>query len=367
MKLLLTEIRHNPLLWLLVFVPAVLSADNLGYGTPTLLFVLSILAIVPLAALSSSATEAVAAKTGDAVGGMLSATLGNMTELIVAMTALSAGEYMLTKAAMTGAIVTKTLFVLGLSFLAGGLKHRVQEFNHAGARLQAGQLFLAVIALLIPSAVGTADAVKASAFTQKLSLLLAILLISIYALGLLFSLKTHKEFFGAAVHQGDEDAPWPISLALGTLAGVTVLTAVISGVFVASMQEAAKTLGMTDAFVGFVVVALVGGIPEMVTAISAARKDRLDISVGIALGSATQIAVCLVPVLVLISYVVGPAPMDMQFWPGAVVMMLLATLTATLVTNGGRTAWFVGALIIGVYLTFAMTLYLLPPVGALGR
>jgi Ca2+:H+ antiporter len=262
---------------------------------------------------------------------------------------------------MTGAIVTKSLFVLGASFLLGGLKHRVQEFNRAGARLQAGQLFLATVALIIPSAVGAADAVGAGAFAQNLSLLLAIILISIYGLGLLFSLKTHKDVFGSAEHSEEGEEPWPIGLALGVLGGVTVLTALISDVFVSSMQVAAKTMGMTDAFVGFVIVALVGGIPEMASAFSGARKNRLDISVGIALGSATQIAVCVVPVLVLLSYVVGPAPMTLQFWPGAVVMILIATMTAAFITNGGRSAWFVGVLLIGVYLTFAATLYLLPP------
>jgi Ca2+:H+ antiporter len=362
MNLLLKEIRRNPLLWLLVFVPAVFIAEHLWADSPTLLFVLSILAIVPLAGLSSHATESVAAKTGDAIGGMLNATLGNLTELIIALAALRAGEYMLTKATMTGAIVTKSLFVLGASFLLGGLKHHTQDFNRAGARLQAGQLFLATVALLIPSAVGAADSVNNAAFTQKLSLMLAIVLISIYGLGLLFSLKTHKEFFGSAEHHGEEgNAPWPVSLALGTLVGVTVLTALISEVFVASMQEAAKTMGMTDAFVGFVIVALVGGIPEMAAAFSGARRNRLDLSVGVALGSATQIAVCVVPVLVLLSYVIGPMPMTLQFWPGAVVMMLIATVTATFVTNGGRSAWFIGVLLIGVYLTFAITLFLLPP------
>lgn len=362
MNLLLKEIRRNPLLWLLAFVPAVFIAEQVWADSPTLLFVLSILAIVPLAGLSSHATESVAAKTGDAVGGMLNATLGNLTELIIALAALRAGEYMLTKATMTGAIVTKSLFVLGASFLLGGLKHHVQEFNRAGARLQAGQLFLATVALLIPSAVGAADAVRAGAITQKLSLMLAIVLISIYGLGLLFSLKTHKEFFASADRHGEKGvAPWPIGLALGTLVGVTVLTALISEVFVASMQDAANTMGMTDAFVGFVIVALVGGIPEMAASFSGARRNRLDLSVGVALGSATQIAVCVVPVLVLLSYVIGPSPMTLQFWPGAVVMMLIATVTATFITNSGRSAWFIGVLLIGAYLTFAITLYLLPP------
>jgi Ca2+:H+ antiporter len=362
MNLLLNEIRHNPLLWLLVFVPVVFIAEHARADSPTMLFALSVLAIVPLAALLSRATESVAAKTGDAVGGLLNATLGNLTELIIAVSALRAGEYMLTKATMTGAIVTKSLFVLGASFLLGGLKHHTQDFNRAGARLQAGQLFLATVALLIPSAVGAADAVRTGAFTQNLSLSLAIMLLSIYGLGLLFSLKTHKEFFISPEHDGKEGtAPWPVSLALGTLVGVTVLTALISEVFVASMQDAAKTLGMTDAFVGFVIVALVGGIPEMAAAFSGARKDRLDLSVGVALGSATQIAVCVVPVLVLLSYVIGPSPMTLQFWPGAVVMMMIATITASFVVANGRSAWFVGVLLIGVYLTFAITLFLLPP------
>jgi len=148
---------------------------------------------------------------------------------------------------------------------------------------------------------------------------------------------------------------------LATLAGVTVVVALVSEIFVESVQHAAVTLGMTPAFVGFIVVALVGGAAEMASAFSAARKDRLDLSVGIALGSASQIALFIVPVLVLLSYVIGPSPMNLQFWPSAVIMMLLATLTACLVTAGGRSAWFVGVLILIVYLIFAMTLYLLPP------
>ena len=152
-----------------------------------------------------------------------------------------------------------------------------------------------------------------------------------------------------------------IGLALATLAGVTVLVALVSEVFVDSVQQAAVAFGMTPAFVGFIVVALVGGAAEMASAFSGARKNRLDLSVGIALGSASQIALFVAPVLVLLSYVIGPAPMDLQFWPGAVVMMLIATMTASLVTNSGRSAWFVGVLVLMVYLIFAMTLYLLPP------
>jgi len=283
MNPLLKDIRHNPLLWLLVFVPVVFAAAKLKPDAHTLLFVLSVLAIVPLAVLLSHATESVAAKTGDAVGGLLNATLGNLTELVIAVTALRAGQYMLVKATIAGTIVFNSLFMLGASFFLGGLKHHVQEYNRASTHLQTGLLFLATVALLIPSAVSQADSAAAVAF------------------------------------------------------------------------------GMSPAFVGFVVVAMVGGAAEMASAFSGARKNRLDLSVGIALGSASQIALFVAPVLVLLSYVLGPVPMDLQFWPGAVVMMLIATMTASFVTNSGRSAWFVGVLLLMVYLIFAMTLYLLPP------
>jgi Ca2+:H+ antiporter len=188
-----------------------------------------------------------------------------------------------------------------------------------------------------------------------------VLLIVAYGLGMLFSLKTHRELFASAEHAQDGEAPWPVGLAVATLASVTVLVALVSEIFVESVQAAAEAFGMTPAFVGFIVVALVGGAAEMASAFSGARKNRLDLSVGIALGSASQIALFVAPVLVLLSYVVGPTPMDLKFWPGAVVMVLIATLTASLVTNTGRSAWFVGVLVLMVYLIFAMTLYLLPP------
>ena len=210
MAALLSELRHNPLLWLLVFVPVVFVAQSLEPEAHTLLFVLSVLAIVPLATLLSHATESVAAKTGDTVGGLLNATLGNLTELVIALAALSSGQYMLVKASIAGAIVTNSLFMLGASFLLGGLKYHVQEFNRISARLQASLLFLATIALLIPSAVRLADAGPSAAFTQQLSLGLSGLLILAYGLGMVFSLRTHRELFAAAEHGNDEEAPWPI-------------------------------------------------------------------------------------------------------------------------------------------------------------
>jgi len=341
----------------------VFLGERVATDSHTLLFVLSVLAIVPLAALLSRATESVAAKTGDSVGGLLNATLGNLTELIIALTALTAGQYTLVKASLAGAVITNALFLLGASFLLGGLKHHTQDYNRANARLQASLLFLATIALLVPSLVRDTDPDTAAAFMQTLSVGLSVLLIASYAMGMLFSLKTHRELFGSEAHAGAEEAVWPIGMALGTLLGVTVLVALVSEVFVESVQEASETFGMTPAFVGFVVVPIVGAAAEMASAFSGARKNRLDLSVGIALGSAAQIALFVAPVLVLLSYVVGPSPMDLQFGQGVVVMMLVATLTASMVTNSGRSAWFVGMLVLMVWVIFAMTLYLLPPRG----
>src|SRR4029453_13977098 len=194
MSPLVSEIRHNPLLWLLALVPVVLVAQAFKPEAHTLLFALSVAAIVPLAALLSRATESVAAKTGDAIGGVLNGALRNLTRRIIALAALRAGQYVLVKASIAGAIVTNAMFMLGVAFLYGGLKHHVQEYNRSNARLQAGLLFLATIALLIPSVLAEPDAGPATPqFSQTLSFGLSILLIATYALGLFFSLKTHRE------------------------------------------------------------------------------------------------------------------------------------------------------------------------------
>lgn len=365
MRTVLRDIRRTPLFWLLAFVPVVLVLEHAGGVSDTLLFVLSVLAIVPLAALLSRATESVAERTGDAIGGLLNATLGNLTELIIALAALRAGEYALVKASIAGAIVTNTLFMLGASFLIGGLRHHTQQYNIPTARLQSGLLFLATVTLLFPSMLVLGDREAPPETVTTLSVGLSILLIVAYALSLLFSLKTHREFFSTppaeSEHPHDETPGWPIGVSLVMLAVVTVLVALVSEVFIGSVQHAAETFGMTPAFVGFVVVALVGAAAEMVAAFSAARKNHLDLSVGIALGSAAQIALFVAPVLVLVSHFVGPTPMDLTFWPGAIVMISVAAIAAAMLTSSGRSAWFVGVFLILVYLAFAMTLYVLPP------
>jgi Ca2+:H+ antiporter len=219
----------------LALVPVALIGARLVPHGHTLRFVLSVLAIVPLATLLSHATESVAEKTDGAAGGLFNATLGNLTELVIAAAEVRAGEYALVKGSIAGAIVTNTRFMLGVSFLLGGLNHHIQEYNRATARLHAALLFLATIALVSPSAIAKADLLPGSAWTQKLSVALAVLLIIGYGFGLLFSLKTHREIFVGAEHTGMSEPVWPIGLALVTLAVVTLLVALVSEIVVESV------------------------------------------------------------------------------------------------------------------------------------
>jgi Ca2+:H+ antiporter len=341
---ILHEFRETPALWFLVFVPIVLVYQSMNPAAHTALFVLSVVAIVPLAITLSRATESVAAKTGDMVGGLLNATLGNLTELVIAVAALRAGQIVLVKASIAGAIVTNTLFMLGASFLLGGLKFKVQEFSKVNARFQTGMLFVASVALVVPSLLGARDLSNPGTFVQDLSVAISVILL------LTYPADDHAE-----------ESVWPLGAALPILVVVTLFVALVSEIFVESVQEASIAFGMSAPFVGFIVVALVGAAAEMTTAFSAARKNRLDLSVSIALGSASQIALFLAPVTVLLSYLVAPAPMDLVFWPGAVLMVMIATITPTLFANSGRSAWIVGVLLLAVYAVFASTLYLMPP------
>jgi Ca2+:H+ antiporter len=365
MQAILEEVANRPLYWLLGAVPAVFAVEHFAGDAGTALFLLSVVAIVPLAALLSRATESVAAKTGDAVGGLLNATLGNLTELVISLTALRAGMLDLVKASLAGAIVTNSVFMLGACLLLGGLRHPVQEFNRSSARLQAGMLFIAAVTMLVPTFVAASGSGARQGVVLELSVALAVLLLVTYVFGLVFSLGTHKSFFAASEGHGEaEEAVWPIGLALGMLAGITVLVALVSEVFVESVQSAAETFGMAPAFVGFVVVALVGAAAEMTTAFSAARKNRLDLSIGIALGSSVQIALFVAPVMVLASLFIAPQPMDLSFWPGVAAFTIMSTLAVGFVVSSGRSAWFMGVLLLVLYGTFAMTLYLLPPAAA---
>jgi Ca2+:H+ antiporter len=352
--------------WLLPLTPIAIAVRLAAPDAHVWLFFLASIAIVPLAGWMGKATEHLAARTGEGIGGLLNATFGNMAEIIIAIMALREGLTEIVKASLTGSIIGNALLVLGASMLGGGLKFKIQEFNPAGGRTRATQLTLAAIALLVPALFHHLAGPAGPAREGALSLEISILILIVYALALVFSLHTHERYFtretAEAVQLEDEThASWSVRRSLGILVGATLLVSALAEILVASVETTAATLGMTEVFVGVIVVAIVGNAAEHSTAILMAIEDRMDLAIGIAIGSATQIALFAAPVLVLLSYVIGPAPMDLLFWPGAVVMILVATLTAALVTNGGRSAWFVGALINIVYLVFAMTLYLLPP------
>lgn len=358
MSKVVSAIRSNKILWLLAAVPLPIVAELLAPGAHTLVFMLSIVAILPLAALLSLATEQVAARTGDMIGGLLNATLGNLTELLIALAALQAGEYMLVKATIAGAIVTNTLFMTGMCFLLGGLRHHVQDFNSSSAKLQVGLLFLASFGLMVPSAIA---GMESEGLPGSLSVTIAVILLMAYGLSLVFTLGTHRKYFAAASHGVEEAEPWSLSAATSVLIVTTLAVAWVSEVFVGSLTGAAEGLGLSPAFVGFVVVAIVGAAAEMTAAFAAARKNRLDLSLGISFGSASQIALFVAPVLVLLSHVIGPGPMSLQIWPGAVVMICVATLSAALTTASGHSAWFVGVLMLMIYAIFGATLYIMPP------
>ncbi len=266
----------------------------------------------------------------------------------------------LVRSSITGAIVTNSLFMLGGAFLIGGLRHRVQEFNPRNSRVQAGMLLLATIALLIPSVVARVDKLNVPALMKPLSVRLSFILLGTYAISLLFSLKTHSEYFQSVGEAEHDEKPWPLPAALGALAVATLLIALVSEIFVGSVQQAALAFGMSNAFVGFIVVSLVGAAAEMTTAFAAARKNRLDLSVGIAMGSSAQIALFVAPVLIILSYFIAPTPMDLNFGAGQVLMVLLTTLTVTMVVATGHSAWYSGVQLLAVYAVFAVTLYLIP-------
>jgi Ca2+:H+ antiporter len=355
-----SEFARKPLHWLLLLAPAAIAAEHAMPDSHGLLFVLSVAAIVPLAAVLSHATESLASRTGDAVGGLMSATLGNLTELVITISALRAGMHDLVRASLAGAVVTNTLLMLGGCFLVGGLRHHVQEYNPANAKVQAAMLLLATVALLIPSALVKIGGASDAGYLGPLSVALCVILLATYAASLVFSLKTHRDLFASAGGDAEHGGAWPLVPSIVVLAVATVLVALVSEVFVGSVEQAAASVGMSKAFVGFVVVSAVAAAAEFAAAFSAAVKDRMDLSVGIALGSSSQIALFVTPVLVLLSYAISPAPMLLTFPGGQVLLVLLTTLTVSAVTGSGRSAWYVGVQLIAVYSVFATTLYLLP-------
>ena len=354
--------------WLLIFVPVVLALE-LGHAqSPVAIFICSCLAIIPLAGWLGKATEHLAEKTGEGIGGLLNATFGNAAELIIALVALRQGLYDIVKASLTGSILGNILLVLGASCLAGGLKHKDLRFNAGGARMMSTMLTLAAIALVLPASFHFLVHPIADV-ERNLSLEISVVLLICYALSLLFSLHTHKQLFiGTAAEAAKvEDVghdKWPLGKSIGVLGVATALIAWVSEILVGSITEAAHSFGMTSIFVGVVVVAIIGNAAEHSTAVLMARKNRMDLALGIAIGSSIQIALFVAPVLVLASYWLGPAPMDLVFSPAEVLAIVIAVAITGQIASDGESHWLEGVQLLAVYLILALIFFFLPEAAA---
>jgi len=350
--------------WLLLFVPVAIALELLAPERHLLVFLASALAILPLAGWMGRATEQLAVRLGEGVGGLLNATFGNAAELIIAFAALRAGLHTVVKASLVGSIVGNILLVLGAAMLAGGLRHKEQHYNAAGARSQATMLTLAVIALILPAAYGTAAGAGAYEVGQ-LSVWISLVLLAVYGANLVFSLVTHAALFAGSHEEGEaEHAPaWSTGRAAGVLAGATVAIAWMSEILVGAIEPSAETLGLNDAFVGVFVVAILGNAAEHATAISAAMKNRMDLSLSIAIGSSVQVALFVAPLLVLASLVVGPTPMNLAFGGGGVLTVLLAVLITGQVAGDGRSDWLKGVQLLAVYVILGLAYFFAPGTG----
>jgi Ca2+:H+ antiporter len=353
--------------WLLVFLPTAIILHYVAPGLQTLTFLASCLAVIPLAGWMGRATEHLAEKTGEGVGGLLNATFGNAAELIIALAALQRGLYDVVKASLTGSIIGNILLVLGGAMITGGLRHKIQHFNAPGARSQASMLTLAAIALVVPAAYHHLGGRDVLLHEAGLSIEIAVVLLVTYALSLLFSLRTHKHLFtGPAAEAGvlEERAhslvPWSLRKSLSVLAGATALVAWVSEILVATVEHAAHTFGMTGVFVGVIVVAIIGNAAEHSTALLAAAKNRMDLSIGIAVGSSIQIALFVAPVLVLASLFLGPQPMDLVFTLPEILAVVVSVAIAGQVTSDGESHWLEGVQLLSVYIILGMVFYFLP-------
>jgi Ca2+:H+ antiporter len=353
--------------WLLLFIPVAAGLEYIAPERHLLVFAASSLAILPLAGWLGRATEQLAERLGEGVGGLLNATFGNAAELIIALAALRAGLHDVVKASIAGSIIGNMLLVLGAAMLAGGLRHSEQHFNPAGARSQATMLTLAAIALTLPAAFQAAVGARAPEALGSLSVSISLVLLLIYLLYLVFTLITHAPLFAGSYvpEEGEPHArPWPMHRAALVLAAATIGIAWMSEVMVGAIQPTAHELGFSSVFIGVFVVAIVGNAAEHATAISVALKNRMDLSLSIAIGSSVQVALFVAPVLVLTSLFLGPAPMDLALSAGLVLTLLLSVLITGQVAGDGRSDWLKGAQLLAVYLVLGLTFFFMPAASA---
>jgi Ca2+:H+ antiporter len=347
---------------LVPFIPAAIALE-LAHASPTAIFASAALGIVPTAAMMGKATEELAARSGPGVGGLLNVTFGNFPELVIAFFALLEGLQEVVKASIIGSIMGNILLVLGAAMFIGGLGRDRQTFNRTAANAQSAMLLLALVTLIMPAVyelvVGgrlpsvNEDLVEYDSTVEHLSLAVAIVLIISYIGGLIFSLKTHRSLFNPPYEE--DAAGWSIRRSVIALGIAGVLVGLMSEVLVGSISEAAESIGLSEFFIGAIVVAIVGNAAEHWVAVLVAAKDKMDLAVNIAVGSSVQIALFVAPVLVLASFVAGPAPMPLVFNGFELAAVILAVLIADRVTADGESNWFEGLQLLAVYVVVGLT------------
>jgi len=357
----------RPIHYLGVFIPAAVALDLAG-ASPVLVFSAAALAVIPCAAVMGEATEAIASRTGPGIGGLLNVTFGNAPELIIAFFALIEGLQEVVKASIVGSVIGNILLVMGASMLVGGLPRDKQTFSQTAASAQSAMLLLATAALTFPAlfqlihggglpAIGE-ERVHFGSDLEKISFGVSVILLATYALGLLFSLRTHKDVFNPySEHADEEEHHWSQKRAVIMLAGAAVLVGLMSEILVGSIEEASHEIGLSEFFVGVFVVAIVGNAAEHWVAVLVAAKDKMDLSVNIAIGSSAQVALFVAPMLVLLSFVFGPEPMALVFNGYELGALIFAVLIANLVVQEGESNWFEGVQLLSLYAVLGLVFY----------
>lgn len=353
---------ENLLSWLLIFVPVAVVLE-LMHANAIAIFTVSALAIIPLAGWMGRATEHLAEKLGQGVGGLLNATFGNAAELIIALMALRKGLFGVVKASLTGSIIGNILLVLGLSVLLGGLKYPRQLFNKTAATLGATMLALSAVGLLMPAVFHLVVRNNPQA-ERDLSLEIAIVLFITYVLSLVFTLRTHSHLYTGGVDTKEEEKAigthgWSMSRSLIILLAATALVALMSEYLVGAVEATTHALGLTEVFVGVILVAIIGNAAEHSTAVLVALKNKMDLALNIAIGSSMQVALFVAPVLVFASYLFGK-PMDLLFTSLEVVAIAVSVLVVSMIAQDGESNWMEGVLLLAVYAILGLTFFLLP-------
>jgi len=350
--------------WLFVFIPVSLALEYAHVPDPVLFFSAA-MAIVPIARLIVISTEQIATRTGDAIGGLLNATFGNAPEMIIALVALHAGFYDMVRASIVGAILANLLLATGAAFFLGGLRNHIQEYNSSAARLYSSMMLISAISLGVPSAFNRFFSPEATLHEEKLvNLGTAFVLLASYVLYLVFLLKTHPDYFASATtseaEHGHEGPQWSVGRAVGSLLGASALAAWMSEILVGAAEGTGKALGMSEVFIGIVFLAVIGGAAESGSAIAMARKNKPDLTVGIAMGSSIQIVLFVAPLLVLLSGFVSPQPLELSFTRAELGSLFLGVLVAAIVAGDGRSHWYKGAQLMLMYAMIAILFYFLP-------